>query len=122
MDKCKGCIHTDVCSREVGYGYAECPHYKFADIASRTEVARLQSQVNRLKKYDKERDIALHEKLIANTRQEVAREIFEEMEKRLEDIIVVANPDDCFITIFRKTMEKVTAEIDELKKKYMENK
>lgn len=52
-----------------------------ADVAPRAEVARLQSQVNRLKKYDEERDIALHARLIANTRQEVAREIFEEIEE-----------------------------------------
>lgn len=84
MDKCKGCIHTDVCSREVGYGYAECPHYKSSDVISKAEVARLQSQVNRLKKYDEERDIALHSKLIADTRQKVAREIFEEIETSLQ--------------------------------------
>jgi hypothetical protein len=39
MARCEGCIHTDVCNREVGYGYAECPHYKSADVAPRAEVA-----------------------------------------------------------------------------------
>ena len=42
MARCKGCIHTDVCNREVGYGYAECPHYKSADVAPREEVEELQ--------------------------------------------------------------------------------
>lgn len=53
-------------------------------------------------------------------RAEVAREIFEELDKRLDYITVVASPNDCFITTFRKTMEKVTAEIEDLKKKYTE--
>ena len=53
-------------------------------------------------------------------RAEVAREIFEEIDKRLDEITVIASPNDCFITTFRKTMEKVTAEMDELKKKYTE--
>lgn len=28
MSKCENCIHNEVCDREVGYGYAECPHHK----------------------------------------------------------------------------------------------
>ena len=52
----------------------------------------------------------------------VAREIFEELDKRLDEVMVVASPNDCFITTFRKTMEKVTAEVEELKKKYTEEK
>ena len=51
-------------------------------------------------------------------KKQVAREIFEEIDEMLDDIMVVANPNDCFITTFRKTMEKVTAGVAELKKKY----
>ena len=51
---------------------------------------------------------------------DVAREIFEEIDKRLDEMTVIASPNDCFITTFRKTMEKVTAEVEELKKKYTE--
>ena len=107
MDKCKDCIHTDVCNREVGYGYVECPHYKSADVVPREEVARLQSQVNRLKKYDEERDIALHAELIAHTRQEVAREIFEEIDVTWSE---------------RTSVCEFFENIAELKKKYTEEK
>ena len=48
------------------------------------EIERLQSKINRLKKYDKERDIALHERLIANAKAEVAMEIFRELENHLK--------------------------------------
>lgn len=113
MDKCKGCIHTDVCNQEVGYGYAECPHYKSADVAPRAEVARLQSQVNRLKKYDEERDIALHAELIAHTRQEVAKEIFEEVERVISETKIGS----LYGYYFTKD---IRAYIVELKKKYTE--
>ena len=52
--------------------------------------------------------------------KEVAREIFEEIDKMLDGIMVIVSPNDGFITTFRKTMEKITAEVDELKKKYTE--
>lgn len=41
MARCNGCIHENVCDREAGYGYFECPHYiNAADVAPRSEVAR----------------------------------------------------------------------------------
>lgn len=49
---------------------------------------------------------------------EVAREIFEEIDKRLDAITIVMGRLDSLRT-FHKTMEKVTAEVDELKKKYI---
>ena len=88
MDKCKGCIHDNVCNRDTGHGWLECPHFiNTADVISRAEAARLQSQVNRLKKYDEERDIALHAQLIANTKQEVAREIINDFVKMAKEKI-----------------------------------
>ena len=51
---------------------------------------------------------------------EVAREIFEEIDKRLDAITIVMGRLDSLRT-FHKTMEKVTAEMDELKKKYTED-
>jgi hypothetical protein len=51
------------------------------DVVPRAEVIRLQDQVNRLKKYDEERDIVLHSRLISETRQKVAQEIFDEIKK-----------------------------------------
>jgi phosphoribosyl-ATP pyrophosphohydrolase len=55
-----------------------------ADVVPKSEVERLQSQVNRLKKYDEERDIALHARLITETREKVAREIFEEIDGEIK--------------------------------------
>ena len=52
---------------------------------------------------------------------EVAEEIFAELDKRLDDITIVMGRLDSLRT-FHKTMEKVTAEVAELKKKYTENK
>ena len=41
MARCKGCIHDNVCNREVGYGYKVCSHYiNAADVAPKSEVAR----------------------------------------------------------------------------------
>ena len=50
---------------------------------------------------------------------EVASEIFAELDKRLDDITIVMGRLDSLRT-FHKTMEKVTAEVAELKKKYTE--
>lgn len=47
---------------------------------TRNTIVKLQGQINRLKKYDEERDIALHARLIAETREKVAMEFFEEIE------------------------------------------
>jgi GTP1/Obg family GTP-binding protein len=52
-------------------------------------------------------------------KRKVAREIFEEIEKRLDDITIVMGRLDSLRT-FHKTMEKITAEVAELKKKYTE--
>ena len=38
MARCNGCIHENVCNREVGYGYFECPHFK--NTADAVEVVR----------------------------------------------------------------------------------
>lgn len=51
---------------------------------------------------------------------DTAQEIFAELDARLDKITVVVNPRESFITTFRKTMRKVTAEVEELKKKYTE--
>ena len=48
------------------------------DVVPRSEVVKLQSQINRLKVYDEERDIALHQRLVREAKQDAAREIFDE--------------------------------------------
>lgn len=71
-------VHDQFTAVDVVTALKEAPA---ADVAPRAEVEGLQSQVNRLKKYDEERDIALHSKLIADTRQKVAREIINDFVK-----------------------------------------
>ena len=48
---------------------------------------------------------------------EVAREIFEEIDKMLDTVTIVMGRLDSLRT-FHKTIEKVTSTVDELKKKY----
>ena len=62
--------------------------------------------------------LAKFENATVDIKTEVARQIFEEIDKRLDELMVIVSPNDGFITTFRKTMEKVTVEIDELKNKY----
>ena len=40
MARCKGCIHDNVCNRDVGHGYSVCPHYITADVVPKSEVVR----------------------------------------------------------------------------------
>jgi hypothetical protein len=82
-----------------------------ADVVPKSEVVRLQGRVNRLKKYDEERDIALHARLISETREKVAREIFEE----IKEIGSFGEPIVDYICMSFD-------ELAELKKKYTEDK
>lgn len=58
-----------------------------------TENGRLKYQVNRLKTYDRRRDIDLHSMLIANARAEAIKEFAERLKKlnrwRAEDIYYI---------------------------------
>ena len=54
---------------------------------ARNAIVKLQGQINRLKKYDEERDIALHARLIAETREKVTREIFKEIEAEIQEAL-----------------------------------
>lgn len=77
---CKDCIHFKVCNDYVPLIGREdkvaCPDYKsIEDVVPRSEYERLQGQVNRLKAYDEERDIALHQRLVREAKKEVADKI-----------------------------------------------
>ena len=109
MARCKNCIHFGICKKGFpwadGKGGGWCENFLTADVVPREEVARLQSKINRLEKYDEERDIALHSRLIANARSEAAKEIFEEIDNKIgfqHDVIDILNI------------------LDELRKKYTE--
>ena len=47
----------------------------------KAEIDKLKYRVNRLKKYDEERDIALHSRLIATSRAEAVKEFFEKLKE-----------------------------------------
>ena len=68
-------------------------------------IRSLKSRIRRLEAYDEQRDIALHARLIDETRAETAREIFEEIEKLIE-------PNGNYL--WRWDLNKIA----ELKKKY----
>lgn len=51
---------------------------------AKREIAMLQAQIRRLKAYDEERDIALHQRLAKEAEQEVAREIVAEIEQEIK--------------------------------------
>lgn len=72
---------------------------------------KLQGIINRLKKYDEQRDIELHARVIAETREKVAREIFEEIERYVIKGISVGGE---HLTLFNGK------NYSELKKKYTE--
>ncbi len=80
-----------------------------AMILTRAELDALNKYQERFKGQDAEAVIAT----------EVAKEIFAEIDERLDDITIVMGRLDSLHT-FHKTMEKVTAEVTELKKKYTE--
>lgn len=77
-----------------------------ADVAPKSEVERLQSQVNRLKKYDEERDIALHARLISNAKTEVASEIFEDIKSALAQMGICFNDQTILCEIEKKYTEE----------------
>ena len=54
-------------------------------------IKRLQWQVKRLKKYDEERDIALHARLIATSRAEAYKEFAERLKQKTKQIQITYN-------------------------------
>lgn len=88
---------------------AWCPLVEAAD------VRKMQSQINRLKKYDEERDIALHARLISCAKAECAKEIIEEIKNNSSTIVAVENGHEIYET---KTHQISAIKLDEIKKKY----
>lgn len=106
--------------------FRTCPEYIKTALALikelTTENKRLQSHVNRLKKYDEERDIALHARLISETKAKTAREIFEKIDKIIDEhhsgCYEYEDGDECDTAI--TYISYISADIDVLKKKYTE--
>ena len=111
MANCKdNCIHYKVCMYGDLTEYKteqilkdDCDDFMPKDVVPKSEVDRLRNHINYLKKYDEERDIALHSRLIAETRKKVAREIIADMRELI------------------KGYENIDIYLDRIEKKYTES-
>lgn len=125
MAECKDCIHYDMYKyRPLAIGVDICDVFRnTADVVPKSEVERLQAEVERLKK-DNEYILMQHRfqrrpsgdcwnDVIEKAKAEVAREIFEEIESLLIRYTFEDNYGDYISTT-------VTDEFAELKKKYTE--
>jgi hypothetical protein len=127
MARCEDCIHNKVCLHKaniqtdtyaymgVSYDTEKCEHYKpTADVVPKSEVARLQEDVDRLQE--------INNRQVENiklAKQEVAREIFEEIEERIATHAFTSKSEDYSDGAF-DTIAWVDSKLDELKKKYQE--
>lgn len=77
------------------------------------ENKSLQAQVNRLKAYDEERDIALHQRLVREAKQEVALQIINEFKNMVVEYV---QERDLLLVAFKNAVAYAETE---LKKKYI---
>ena len=84
IESVNGKLYSNIFGHTYGEAIDRLAELENSNVVPRAEVERLQSQVNRLKKYDEERDIRLHARLIANAKSEVAREIFSAIQNAWE--------------------------------------
>lgn len=148
MASCANCIHHSLCDYNTnisGNGkirlvYAEgadvkCSFFQnTADVVPKSEVADLQDALKCEKETNKhlsDEYIALQKALDAyeetsglkQAKDEVAREIFEELDKRLDKVCIVANREteyNSFIGVVQQVFDAVGVVLSELKKKYTE--
>lgn len=109
MSECKKCYHYNVCDEEIGYGRAECPEFiSTEDVVPRSEVEELQKKLDEYKKFvgeirvtsenhavimdtehteyiDKRVAEGFKKMAVHKAKQDVAREIFEEIERCMLD-------------------------------------
>ena len=102
-----------------------------ADVVPKSEVKALKNQVNRLQKYAAKRDEKLNALLVAKTKQEVAREIFEEIYETMNSVYASVqrscvgmhgdNPETMRLLGKLEGVKRLGDEIAELKNKYTES-
>lgn len=78
-------------------------------------IRKLRSENNRLKAYDKERDLKLHTRLVRETEQRIAIEIIRAINGRLEKLLCFEAPK----RIQQICYMKAQAELGEVRKKYI---
>ena len=121
MAECKGCFHYKVCDGDVGFGYAECPHYiSSADVVPKSEVERwkenfriLDAECSRLEKYESN----FYDEVI-KAKAEVAREIFAEIWSSIATRAFTSKSEDYADGAY-DTIEWVDSKITEIEKKYV---
>ena len=101
MARCKGCIHENVCNREVGYGYSVCPHYiNSADVVPKSEYDAVVSAVDN----STQQFLKLHDDY-----QEAKREV----EKLEQDVTRLVQEKDALIKNYAECMKDNAREIFE---------
>ena len=121
-DNCVACLAFKL----IGLGYKKQPNT--AEVVPKSEVKALKNQVNRLQKYAAKRDEKLNALLVAKTKQEVAREIFEEIYETMNSVYASVqrscvgmhgdNPETMRLLGKLEGVKRLGDEIAELKKKY----
>lgn len=129
MATCANCIHHSLCDYNTnvsGNGkirlvYAEgsekCSFFQnTADVVpkSKSEFDSIPVEVAQV----------LKDKAVEKAKAEVAREIFEELDKRLDKVCIVANREteyNSFIGVVQQVFDAVGVVLSELKKKYTED-
>ena len=102
-----------------------------ADVVPKSEVKALKNQVNRLQMYAAKRDEKLNALLVAKTKQEVARKIFEEIYETMNSVYASVqrscvgmhgdNPETMRLLGKLEGVKRLGDEIAELKKKHTES-
>ena len=90
--------------------FAKIYEQRIKELAEKNE--RLQCHVNRLKKYDEERDIALHARLIAETKADTVREFAVRLIKHFDKAEAFTEMETDFLAL----------EIDQIAKEMLEEK
>lgn len=112
MANCKDCIHYGICTFHItGNENEKCPHYTpTADVAPKSEVEQLKRNLEQCENGYRQ-TIHLLQCKLKNAKSEVAREIFEEIEKFCRPPMPECQP----IYVIRDS------EMEELKSKYVED-
>ena len=118
LECCANATHKDCknCPLFVVDGCVKTMSTNALDLINRqqVEIERLKNQVNRLKKYDERRDIALHSRLIAEARAEAIKEFAERLKEELLYCVTVIEGDGAIVTNLGYEKEDVNETIDNL--------
>lgn len=117
LSKCKKCIHFDVCYKRAGNIAKYCAAFQDkADVVPRSEVEKFIQEIDQIQK-DKAEVTYLKEQLITKAKQEVAKQIFEEIESLVAKYIDISIQTKSITS--ELNFEDMETDLAELKKKYI---